>query len=225
MDIKYAKELGYKIKHVGITGLSDNSIECRVHPVLVPVKDILAQVSGVMNSVILKGDRFGTSMLYGHGAGGSATASAVVSDFVDAINGTGLGASSGVLNVDLSGESAVTIGASTSEVTVGDNLTVAGDLTVNGSELRVNGNLFVSGTTTTINTTNLTIQDVEVIRQIIEICSQRGAFKQEEINLVNQVYQKIIKILPQLNSQVTAPKAPLSPIKEGNTEEDDAMVI
>ena len=86
MDIKYAKELGYKIKHVGITGLSDNSIECRVHPVLVPVKDILAQVSGVMNSVILKGDRFGTSMLYGHGAGGSATASAVVSDVVDAIN-------------------------------------------------------------------------------------------------------------------------------------------
>ena len=86
MDIKYAKELGYKIKHVGITGLSDSSIECRVHPVLVPVKDILAQVSGVMNSVILKGDRFGTSMLYGHGAGGSATASAVVSDFVDAIN-------------------------------------------------------------------------------------------------------------------------------------------
>ncbi|MEC8170273.1 MAG: homoserine dehydrogenase [Pseudomonadota bacterium] len=86
MDIKYAKELGYKIKHVGITGLSDNSIECRVHPVLVPAKDILAQVSGVMNSVILKGDRFGTSMLYGHGAGGSATASAVVSDFLDAIN-------------------------------------------------------------------------------------------------------------------------------------------
>ena len=86
MDIKYAKELGYKIKHVGITGLSDNSIECRVHPVLVPAKDILAQVSGVMNSVILKGDRFGTSMLYGHGAGGSATASAVVSDFIDAIN-------------------------------------------------------------------------------------------------------------------------------------------
>ena len=86
MDIKYAKELGYKIKHVGITGLSDNSIECRAHPVLVPAKDILAQVSGVMNSVILKGDRFGTSMLYGHGAGGSATASAVVSDFVDAIN-------------------------------------------------------------------------------------------------------------------------------------------
>ena len=86
MDIKYAKELGYKIKHVGITGLSDNSIECRAHPVLVPAKDILTQVSGVMNSVILKGDRFGTSMLYGHGAGGSATASAVVSDFVDAIN-------------------------------------------------------------------------------------------------------------------------------------------
>ena len=86
MDIKYAKELGYKIKHVGITGISDNSIECRVHPVLVPEKDILAQVSGVMNSVILKGDCLGTSMLYGHGAGGSATASAVVADIVDAIN-------------------------------------------------------------------------------------------------------------------------------------------
>ena len=89
MDIKYAKELGYKIKHVGITGISDNSIECRVHPVLVPAKDILAQVSGVMNSVILKGDRLGTSMLYGHGAGGSATASAVVADIVDAINSIG----------------------------------------------------------------------------------------------------------------------------------------
>ena len=69
-----------------------------------------------------------------------------VADFVDAINGTGLGASSGVLNVDLSGESAVTIGASTSEVTVGDNLTVAGDLTVNGA-------------TTTITSTNTQVKD------------------------------------------------------------------
>ena len=86
MDIKYANELGYKIKHVGITGISDNMIECRVHPVLIPEKNILAQVSGVMNSIILKGDRLGTSMLYGHGAGGPATASAVVSDIVDAIN-------------------------------------------------------------------------------------------------------------------------------------------
>ena len=86
MDIKYAKELGYAIKHVGITGLSNNSIECRVHPVLIPSRDILAQVSGVMNSIILKGDRLGTSMLYGHGAGGPATASAVVSDIVDAVN-------------------------------------------------------------------------------------------------------------------------------------------
>ena len=69
-----------------------------------------------------------------------------VADFVVAINGTGLGASSGVLNVDLSGESAVTIGASTSEVTVGDNLTVAGDLTVNGA-------------TTTITSINTQVRD------------------------------------------------------------------
>ena len=69
-----------------------------------------------------------------------------VADFVDAINGTGLSAGSGLLSVDLSGESAVSIGASTSEVTVGDNLTVVGDLTVQGA-------------TTTLSTTNTEVKD------------------------------------------------------------------
>ena len=86
MDINFAKELGYCIKHVGITNKYDNSIQCRVHPVLIHKDNILAQVLGVMNAVLITGDKFGTSMLYGHGAGGDATASAVVSNLVDAIN-------------------------------------------------------------------------------------------------------------------------------------------
>ena len=85
MDIKYAKELGYKIKHVGITGISDNSIECRVHPVLVPVKDILAQVSGVMNSVILKGDFWNKHALWTWGRWFSNSLCSSF-DIVDAIN-------------------------------------------------------------------------------------------------------------------------------------------
>ena len=86
MDINYADELGYVIKHVGITELIGHQIISRVHPVLVPKGNIFAHVSGVMNAVIVEGERFGKSMLYGHGAGGSATASAVVSDLVKAIN-------------------------------------------------------------------------------------------------------------------------------------------
>ena len=86
MDISFAKELGYCIKHVGITNKQNNSIQCRVHPVLVHKDNILSQVLGVMNAVLITGDKFGTSMLYGHGAGGDATASAVVSNLVEAIN-------------------------------------------------------------------------------------------------------------------------------------------
>ncbi len=86
MDIKYAQELGYCIKHVGITRKNNESIECMAHPVLIPMRNIFSNVSGVMNALLIKGDRFGTSMLYGNGAGGDATASAVLSNLIDAIN-------------------------------------------------------------------------------------------------------------------------------------------
>jgi homoserine dehydrogenase len=83
MDIDYAKELGYTIKHVAITKATDENIECRAHPVLIHNSNILSNVDGVMNAVRTEGDRFGTSLLYGHGAGGEATASAVISNIKD----------------------------------------------------------------------------------------------------------------------------------------------
>ena len=86
MDIDYANELGYKIKHVGLVKSENSTIDCRVHPVLIHKSNILSNVDGVMNAVRTKGDKFGTSMLYGHGAGGEATASAVVSDIIDFSN-------------------------------------------------------------------------------------------------------------------------------------------
>ena len=86
MDIKYAQELGYCIKHVGISRIDDDSIECTAHPVLISKDNIFSNVDGVMNAILIKGDRFGTSMLYGNGAGGDATASAVISNLIEAIN-------------------------------------------------------------------------------------------------------------------------------------------
>ena len=86
MDIKYAKELGYCIKHIGVTKKVHDSIECMAHPVLIPHDNIFSNVGGAMNALLVKGDRFGTSMLYGNGAGGDATASAVISNLIDAIN-------------------------------------------------------------------------------------------------------------------------------------------
>ena len=83
MDIDYASELGYKIKHVGLVKNDHDAIECRVHPVLIHNSNILSNVDGVMNAIRTKGDKFGTSMQYGHGAGGEATASAVVSNIID----------------------------------------------------------------------------------------------------------------------------------------------
>ena len=86
MDIDYANELGYKIKHVGLVKSENSTIDCRVHPVLIHKSNILSNVDGVMNAVRTRGDKFGTSVLYGHGAGGEATASAVVSDIIDFSN-------------------------------------------------------------------------------------------------------------------------------------------
>jgi homoserine dehydrogenase len=85
-DIKYATELGYVIKHLGIAKRVGNSIEMRVHPTLIDKDQIIANVNGVMNAVLVKGDALGTSLYYGAGAGDEATASAVIADLIDIIN-------------------------------------------------------------------------------------------------------------------------------------------
>lgn len=82
-DIAYAKELGYRIKHLGIARETEQGIELRVHPTLIPEKRLLANVDGVMNAVLIKGDAVGATLHYGAGAGGEATASAVIADVVD----------------------------------------------------------------------------------------------------------------------------------------------
>ena len=82
-DIAYAEELGYRIKLLGITKRTDKGIELRVHPTLIPTKRLIANVEGVMNAVLVKGDAVGATMYYGRGAGAEPTASAVVADLVD----------------------------------------------------------------------------------------------------------------------------------------------
>ena len=83
IDIKYAEGLGYRIKLLGITRRTNAGIELRVHPTLVPARRLIANVEGVMNAVLVKGDAVGASLYYGRGAGAEATASAVVADLVD----------------------------------------------------------------------------------------------------------------------------------------------
>lgn len=81
-DIRFAQELGYKIKHVGIARCTADGIEARVHPALVPADRLLANVNGVANAVVVDGDASGQTLFSGPGAGGSATASAVLADVV-----------------------------------------------------------------------------------------------------------------------------------------------
>ena len=82
-DIRYAEELGYRIKLLGITRRTKAGIELRVHPTLIPAKRLIANVEGVMNAVLVKGDAVGATMYYGAGAGAEPTASAVIADLVD----------------------------------------------------------------------------------------------------------------------------------------------
>jgi homoserine dehydrogenase len=82
-DIRYADQLGYRIKLLGITKRTDKGIELRVHPSLVPTKRLLANVEGAMNAVMVHGDAVGTTLYYGKGAGSEPTASAVIADLVD----------------------------------------------------------------------------------------------------------------------------------------------
>ncbi len=88
-DIRYAEELGYKIRHLGMTRKSDKGVELRVHPALIRKDEMLAQVNGVMNAVMVGSDAAGRTMYYGAGAGAGPTASAVVADVIDIIRGTG----------------------------------------------------------------------------------------------------------------------------------------
>jgi len=82
-DIKYAEQLGYRIKLLGITKRTDEGVELRVHPTLIPSKRLIANVEGAMNAVLVQGDAVGSTLYYGKGAGAEPTASAVIADLVD----------------------------------------------------------------------------------------------------------------------------------------------
>ena len=83
VDIRYAEQLGYRIKLLGITRRREHGIELRVHPTLVPSSRLIASVEGAMNAVVVQGDAVGTTLYYGKGAGSEPTASAVIADLVD----------------------------------------------------------------------------------------------------------------------------------------------
>ena len=84
-DVVYADELGYRIKHLGITRRTDAGIELRVHPALIPARRLIANVDGVMNAVLVQGDAVGPTLYYGAGAGSLPTASSVVADVIDVV--------------------------------------------------------------------------------------------------------------------------------------------
>ena len=82
-DIRYAEQLGYRIKLLGIARHRNGGIELRVHPTLIPAKRLIANVEGAMNAVLVQGDAVGSTLYYGKGAGAEPTASAVIADLVD----------------------------------------------------------------------------------------------------------------------------------------------
>ncbi len=83
IDIQYAEQLGYRIKLLGITKRTEEGVELRVHPTLIPTKRLIANVEGAMNAVVVQGDAVGPTLYYGKGAGAEPTASAVIADLVD----------------------------------------------------------------------------------------------------------------------------------------------
>ena len=83
IDIRYAEQLGYRIKLLGITRRTAHGIELRVHPTLIPKNRLIANVEGAMNAVLVQGDAVGATLYYGKGAGAEPTASAVIADLVD----------------------------------------------------------------------------------------------------------------------------------------------
>ena len=84
-DVVYADELGYRIKHLGITRRTNAGIELRVHPTLIPSRRLIANVDGVMNAILVQGDAVGSTLYYGAGAGSLPTASSVVADVIDVV--------------------------------------------------------------------------------------------------------------------------------------------
>ena len=84
-DVTYAAELGYNIKHLGIARRTEKGVEQRVHPTMIPKTRLIANVNGVMNAVLVKGDAVGHTLYYGAGAGDEPTASAVVADIIDVV--------------------------------------------------------------------------------------------------------------------------------------------
>jgi len=84
-DVEYAEELGYRIKHLGMARKTEQGIELRVHPTLIPERRLIANVDGVMNAVLVQGDAVGPTLYYGAGAGAEPTGSAVISDIVDVV--------------------------------------------------------------------------------------------------------------------------------------------
>jgi homoserine dehydrogenase len=84
-DVEYAEQLGYRIKHLGVSRRTDKGVELRVHPTLIPERRLIANVDGVMNAVLVHGDAVGPTLYYGAGAGDEPTASAVVADVVDVV--------------------------------------------------------------------------------------------------------------------------------------------
>jgi homoserine dehydrogenase len=84
-DVTYAEELGYRIKHLGFSRRTPAGVELRVHPTLIPERRLIANVDGVMNAVLVKGDAVGPTLYYGAGAGSEPTASAVVADIIDVV--------------------------------------------------------------------------------------------------------------------------------------------
>lgn len=85
LDVAYAGQLGYRIKHLGIARRTGKGVELRVHPTLIPARRLIANVEGVMNAVLVKGDAVGPTLYYGAGAGSEPTASAVLADVVDVV--------------------------------------------------------------------------------------------------------------------------------------------
>jgi len=84
-DVKYAAEFGYRIKHLGVAKKTEQGVELRVHPTMIPHRRLIANVDGVMNAVLVQGDAVGPTLYYGAGAGSDATASAVVADIIDIV--------------------------------------------------------------------------------------------------------------------------------------------
>ncbi|MDM8561611.1 homoserine dehydrogenase [Candidatus Parabeggiatoa sp. HSG14] len=84
-DVQYAEELGYKIKHLGITKRTEKGIELRVHPTFIPSKRLIANVEGVMNAVLVQADALGQSLYYGAGAGALPTGSAIIADMIETV--------------------------------------------------------------------------------------------------------------------------------------------